>query len=451
MTVDNINSAFYSWLCRKGFTDLKDIRKLEEIAGSLMQCLCILLHVLPRKPRLHSNQLQSKQGGHASRAPKSYEKTGSAIKAQAEQLIESVVKLKNSTYLEKSLIPTQGTTKLRSPLKYDEDEFYMAGYSSTQEPLSKDLKRIRCNESESSQGLSAPTIKKLCLNNASTTRDGNANTTDIAITPVSYYEMDPGADDLDLELKSQPEASPDIINEFDDVPQLYPTIVDEIHDHCVSVRFSDSQIQGQGEQELSGIYEDEAEAKALGSYQKPENYRLIHHKVRRKTTHVNDWSLEHSCFRGKPYQYYLNPSEERRMRIGHCHMLLPRKMDIGDGRISLFIEVADEASQHPWLYATNATEVDLGRRLSFRVECKDRHGKKYSYDPQQGGIRAVFKANTFLDKLLYSKSNEELVATPRRFVRYSKNSAPESLRDFEDGGNYTSPVENDEILDEDNY
>ena len=132
-------------------------------------------------------------------------------------------------------------------------------------------------------------------------------------------------------------------------------------------------------------------------------------------------------------------------------MFLPKHIDIGDGCISLFIEVANEVSRHLSLYAIDTTEADLCRRLSFRVEGKDRHRKKYICHPQLGGLRAVFKANSFLDKLLYSKDNEELATTPRRFVHYSKNSAPEFLRDFEGGGNYTSPVENNEIIEEDNY
>lgn len=452
MTVDNIHSALYSWLCRKGFGDLEDIRRLEEIAGSLMQGLCILLHVLPRKPKILPSKVQLKRREHVSHAPIACEHASAAIKTQAEQLIKSVLELQNSKYHEKILISTQVATETQPPPISNEEEFYRAGYNTTQESLSKNLKRAHPNESESTQkGLSPPIDKRSRPNKASTTQNGSANIADIISAPFRYYEISPDVDDLDLERGSQPEASSDTIAEFDDAPQLYPTILGEIHDHCVSVRFGDSRFQQQDEKELNGVYGDEAEAKALGHYQNPENCGLLLQKGRRKTTHVNDWSLEHLRFRGKSYPYYLDPSKERRMRIGHCHMILPRHMDIGDGCISLFIEVADEASRHPSLYAIDATEVDLGRRLSFRVEGKDRHGKKYICHPQQGGLRAVFKANSFLDKLLYSTDNEELVATPRRFVRYSKNSAPEFLRDFEGGGNYTSPVENGQIMEEDNY
>lgn len=48
MTVDIMDNSLYTWLYRKGFGDQEDFRKLEKIAGSLMQDLCNLLHVLPR-------------------------------------------------------------------------------------------------------------------------------------------------------------------------------------------------------------------------------------------------------------------------------------------------------------------------------------------------------------------------------------------------------------------
>ena len=200
-----------------------------------------------------------------------------------------MIELQNSNYDEKRLISTQVATELRSPPISNEEEFYRAGYDTTQESLSKNLKRARPNESESTQkGLSPPIGKRSRPNKASTTQGRSANIADMISAPLSYYEISPNVDDLDLEREYKSEASSNTIAEFDDAPQLYPTILDEIHDHCVSVRFGDSRIQQQDEKGLNGVYGDEAEAKALGRYQKPENCRLIRRNGRRKTTYVKD-------------------------------------------------------------------------------------------------------------------------------------------------------------------
>lgn len=370
MTVENIDSALYSWLCRKGFDDLENIRKLEEIAGSLMQGLCILLHVLPRKPRLHPSKVQLK-GKQISHMPIAYEHTSAIIKTHAEQLIKNVLELQNSKYQEKGLISAPVDSDRPSPPMSKEEELSWAGYNTPRKSVPGNLQRTRLNESESTPEGHSLKISKRSRPN------------------------DPNIDDLDMELEFQPQASSNAIAEFEDAPQLYSTVLDEIHDHCISVRFRDSQIQQQDEKTLDGVYEDEAEAKDLGRYQRPENCRLVHQK-RRKTTHVNDWSLEHSSFRGKSYPYYLDPSKERRMRIGHCHMILPKHMDIGDGHVLLFIEVADEVSRHPSLYAIDATEVDLGRRLSFRVEGKDKYGKEYIITLNKGVSGQYSKRIPFL-------------------------------------------------------
>lgn len=65
MTTETLDDGLYLWLCRKGFSDIQDIRRLEEICGSLMQGLVELLHALPRrqdnKPQLQPTSLSVNQ------------------------------------------------------------------------------------------------------------------------------------------------------------------------------------------------------------------------------------------------------------------------------------------------------------------------------------------------------------------------------------------------------
>jgi hypothetical protein len=115
---------------------------------------------------------------------------------------------KYSNYHEKILISTQVATELRSPPISNEEEFYRAGYNTTQESLSKNLKRAHPNESESTQkGLYPPIGKRSRPNKTSTTPDRSANIADMISAPLSYYEISPDVDDPDLERESQPEAA----------------------------------------------------------------------------------------------------------------------------------------------------------------------------------------------------------------------------------------------------
>ncbi|KAL1859594.1 hypothetical protein VTK73DRAFT_7567 [Phialemonium thermophilum] len=50
MTTDTLTPGLKVWLARKGFLEDSDIRKLEELAGSLIRGLLVLLYVLPRRP-----------------------------------------------------------------------------------------------------------------------------------------------------------------------------------------------------------------------------------------------------------------------------------------------------------------------------------------------------------------------------------------------------------------
>ncbi|KAL7946633.1 hypothetical protein V8C42DRAFT_318396 [Trichoderma barbatum] len=57
MTTGTIDQGIRFWMARKGFSDIQDIHKLEELAGSLTLGLIIMLHALAKQSRLKSDQM----------------------------------------------------------------------------------------------------------------------------------------------------------------------------------------------------------------------------------------------------------------------------------------------------------------------------------------------------------------------------------------------------------
>jgi hypothetical protein len=82
---------------------------------------------------------------------------------------------------------------------------------------------------------------------------------------------------------------------------------------------------------------------------------------------VRSWRDEASSFRDKAYEYRLEGNSHF-FSVGHCIISLgapSRRVDIGDGRFWIRIEICDDEERHPNVYATSSTEQDPGRRLAF--------------------------------------------------------------------------------------
>lgn len=153
------------------------------------------------------------------------------------------------------------------------------------------------------------------------------------------------------------------------------------------------------------------------------------------------WRDEALVFRDKQYAHYAAPRaahhRRRTISVQYLELRFPQTIDIGgDGLVYVSIEIADSLQEHPERWARKATEQDPGRSLSLQVTGKDSSGSDFTFRPKTNGKKDVFRANSSVDLLLFSKSDAELAETPRRYL-YMHKGCPKELEDFI-GGKYTS-------------
>lgn len=149
-------------------------------------------------------------------------------------------------------------------------------------------------------------------------------------------------------------------------------------------------------------------------------------------------------FSGKKYDFVVPDGATgfnlRQISVGHCRVSFPNRMDVGDNKVEVEIELADKNSQHPNAYALDSTDVDIAQRLAFKITGRDSTGMRFEFYPRVRGSTAMYRANSFADIILDGKSPSEIASTPRRFLYFHKGRPLQKGLEKFDGGGYTSQV-----------
>ncbi|KAL2832816.1 hypothetical protein BDW59DRAFT_156964 [Aspergillus cavernicola] len=93
------------------------------------------------------------------------------------------------------------------------------------------------------------------------------------------------------------------------------------------------------------------------------------------------WESELKNLPNAEYHYSipLGVTYERRVHICMCPVTFAAKMDVGDSKVSVKIELSPSGHRHCDLYATSATDDDPAARLAIRVRVKDSAGLETIY------------------------------------------------------------------------
>lgn len=301
MTFDTIDPVLRFWLAREGFTDDEDVRKLEELAGSLTRGLLAMLHALAKlsrsrlghKPHKHFRERRN-EGGPRVRA---HEPSDPQTHQEIGQFVTQVLAPRELQIREHLL--NQSKPKDSSPSKEN------ATRKSILEELGlENFPRADMNDSTLGEDIS----KRI----ESNVRDGTT-------------------------MHPEEEASLDDLVEF--------TMPQPSNDE------TDGQMQRQ--------------RKAIDRSQ----------QVNRKTgrSGVSSWRAQRVRYRDREYTYTVprGTTYLGRIHIRSCPIDIPSEADIADGSIHVSIEISEQGSRHPNVYATAARNEDPASRLAFRCRYRN--------------------------------------------------------------------------------
>ena len=91
-------------------------------------------------------------------------------------------------------------------------------------------------------------------------------------------------------------------------------------------------------------------------------------------------------------------------------------MDFGNKYITIHPEFSAPGTRHPEVYATRALDTDPASRLAIRSTGVRKDGTSFDMFLHLDAQSAVFRANSFADRILDGKSVADIMGLPRRFV-----------------------------------
>ncbi|KGO50967.1 hypothetical protein PEX1_083610 [Penicillium expansum] len=153
----------------------------------------------------------------------------------------------------------------------------------------------------------------------------------------------------------------------------------------------------------------------------------------------HQWRQEVGKFDNKEYSYQMGPenTRSRSINVNYCRIGFQKNEDVGDGTVSVKIEVNPPGQQHGKCYATGALDSDPASRPAFRVRYKSSRREQQERYAHAQGRKSLYAANTLVDILVDNKPNEMITKTPRRYLYFNSESKfPEELKRFV-GGAYT--------------
>jgi hypothetical protein len=114
--------------------------------------------------------------------------------------------------------------------------------------------------------------------------------------------------------------------------------------------------------------------------------------------------------------------------------------------VTVFIEISDEGTRHPQVFARHAPRSDVASRLAFivLVQKKSDGSRRALYPFSTKNIeRNTFRINSLADQLLYGSTWQEIATRPRRFVVTQNKALKISLFNVTADGGYTTPFLNE--------
>ncbi|KAL2207686.1 hypothetical protein CC79DRAFT_1368549 [Sarocladium strictum] len=379
MTSDTLDNGILVWLARKGFSNVADIRHLEQLAGSTTQGLLMLFHALPKRPRNLSQETSliglGKRRREQDRETHFDPESWQAVELHVRSVHGQPATLKQSFH-QQSIDAVSG--------KQDE-------VSSTRDP-------------------------SLCTVQGAGDQDDPI--TDFLSGASAHSRLVSAVSELQYELC-----------------QGFPVPAednDDVFAQDLRLSIINSQLQG----ELR--HGPEAEQRdALDEFESPRSTMQSKGSGPR-TTH--NWWDEALVYQGKKYHRnvpLLKAGQRRKVYIWYCDIPFPNTMDLGNNAVEISIDICAIGETHASLFATDSRAEDPARRLGFNVTGVDTDGNRFLYQPDKSGEKAVAKANTVVDVLVSGTSLNKLAVRPRRYLFFKKGKAPEGLEEFE-GGRYTS-------------
>lgn len=128
----------------------------------------------------------------------------------------------------------------------------------------------------------------------------------------------------------------------------------------------------------------------------------------------HQWRQEVGKFDNKEYSYQMGPenTRSRSINVNYCRIGFQKNEDVGDGTVSVKIEVNPPGQQHGKCYVTGALDSDPASRPAFRVRYKSSGREQQERYAHAQGRKSLYAANTLVDILVDNKPNEMITKTP---------------------------------------